>query len=77
MPAASDTAPDLPGCESFRMTAREVGRSEERLEFWDARTETAWKVRDVYIHSLSARSCCAEATSSAIADNTYKTSATR
>ena len=31
------------------MTAREVERSEERLEFWDARTETAWKVRDVYL----------------------------
>ena len=49
LPAVSDTPPDLPGCESFRMTAREVQRSEERLEFWDARTETAWKVRDVYI----------------------------
>ena len=49
LPAASDTPPDLPGCESFRMTAREVQRSEERLEFWDARTETAWRVRDVYL----------------------------
>ena len=49
VPAASDTPPDLPGCESFRMTAREIVRNEERLEFWDARTETAWKVREVYI----------------------------
>ena len=49
VPAVSDTPPDLPGCESFRMTAREIVRSEERLEFWDARTETAWKVREVYI----------------------------
>ena len=48
-PAASETPPDLPGCESFRMTAGEIERSEERLEFWDARTETAWKVRDVYL----------------------------
>ena len=31
------------------MTAGEIERSEERLEFWDARTETAWKVRDVSI----------------------------
>ena len=49
VPAASDTPPDLPGCVSFRMTAREIVRNEERLEFWDARTETTWKVRDVYI----------------------------
>ena len=44
-----DTPPDFPGCESFRMTAREIERSEERLEFWDARTETAWRVREVYV----------------------------
>ncbi len=44
-----DTPPDFPGCESFRMTLREFERTSERLEFWDARTETAWKVRDVYL----------------------------
>ena len=48
-PSILDTPPDFPGCESFRMTAREIARSEERLEFWDARTETAWKVREVYV----------------------------
>ena len=44
-----DTPPEFPGCESFRMTLREFERTSERLEFWDARTETAWKVRNVYL----------------------------
>ena len=35
---------DFPGCESFHLPAREVERYEGRLEFWDGRTETAWKV---------------------------------
>ena len=38
---------DFPGCESFHLPAGEVERYEGRLEFWDAHTETAWKVRDV------------------------------
>ena len=37
-------AKDFPGCESFHLSAGEVGDYEGRLEFWDARTETAWKV---------------------------------
>ena len=45
-PSVFDTPPDLPGCESFPMTLREFERSDERLEFWDARRETAWKLRD-------------------------------
>ena len=35
---------DFPGCESFHLPASEIERYEGRLEFWDARTETAWKV---------------------------------
>ncbi len=37
-------AEDFPGCESFRLPASEIDHYEDRLEFWDARTETAWKV---------------------------------
>lgn len=43
-----DTPPDLPGCESFRMTVDDLERDDERLEFWDRRTETAWRVREAY-----------------------------
>ena len=32
---------DFPGCESFHLTAVEIDRYEGRLEFWEARTETA------------------------------------
>ena len=35
---------DFPGCEPIRLSTSEVDRYEGRLEFWDARTETAWKV---------------------------------
>ena len=35
---------DFPGCESFRLPAREIDHYEGRLEFWDGVTETAWKV---------------------------------
>ena len=37
---------DFPGCEPFRLPASEIDRFEGRLEFWEARTETAWKVRE-------------------------------
>ena len=37
---------DFPGCESFPLSAGEVERYEGRLEFWDAHTETAWKVSE-------------------------------
>ena len=46
-PEPKDTPPDLPGCESFPMTLDDLERDDERLEFWDRRTETAWRVRDV------------------------------
>ena len=35
---------DFPGCEPFHLPANEIERYEGRLEFWDARTEMAWKV---------------------------------
>jgi len=35
---------DFPGCESFHLPAVDLERYEGRLEFWDGRTETAWKV---------------------------------
>ena len=37
---------DFPGCEAFRLPAAELDRYEGRLEVWDARTETGWKVRE-------------------------------
>ena len=37
---------DFPGCEPFPLPAAEVDRFEGRLEFWEARTETAWRVRE-------------------------------
>ena len=46
-PRSSPTAyraEDFPGCESFHLPASEIDRHEGRLEFWDAGTETAWKV---------------------------------
>ena len=37
---------DFPGCEPFHLPVAEIDRFEGRLEFWEARTETAWKVRE-------------------------------
>lgn len=38
---------DFPGCESFQLPAREVDLYDGRLEFWDGRTETAFRACDV------------------------------
>ena len=35
---------DFPGCEPFHLPAAELERYEDRLEFWDGRTHTAWRV---------------------------------
>ena len=35
---------DFPGCESFHLPESELERYEGRLEFWDGRTHTAWRV---------------------------------
>ena len=45
-PSVQDTPPEFPGCDAIPMTLREFERNQERLEFWDARAEIAWKVRD-------------------------------
>ena len=37
---------DFPGCEPFHLPAGELDCYEGRLEFWEARTETAWKARE-------------------------------
>ena len=37
---------DFPGCESFPLPERALEHYEGRLEFWDGRTETAWKVSE-------------------------------
>ena len=35
---------DFPGCEPFHLPAGELEGYEGRLEFWDGRTQTAWRV---------------------------------
>ena len=45
-PPASAREPDLPGCEPFPLPADAVDDYDGRFEFWDRRTETAWKVRE-------------------------------
>ena len=51
---SATTAPfrpeDFPGCESFHLPAREVDLYDGRLEFWDGRTETAFRTCDVSPH---------------------------
>ena len=37
---------DFPGCESFHLSAAQVESYEERIEFWDGLSETAWKVSE-------------------------------
>ena len=37
---------EFPGCEPMRLTRDEIDTFEGRLEFWDARAETAWVVRE-------------------------------
>ena len=37
---------DFPGCESFHLPAAELEGYEGRLEFWDGRTQTAWRVSE-------------------------------
>ena len=37
---------DFPGCESFHLPAAQLESYEERIEFWDGLTETAWKVSE-------------------------------
>ena len=47
---------DFPGCLSFHFPAADLERYQGRLEFWDGRTEIAWRVPDTPIwHEALAR----------------------
>ena len=37
-------APEFPGCRPFRLTREDVEAYENRFEYWDADSETAWKM---------------------------------
>ena len=37
---------EFPGCEPMRLTREEIDAFDGRLEFWDARAEIAWVVRE-------------------------------
>ena len=45
-PARGYGPEDFPGCEPFHLPESALEDYEGRLEFWDARTETAWKVAE-------------------------------
>ena len=50
-PSPSAAAPeygpeDFPGCEPFHLPAHELETSECRIELWDGRTHTAWRVSE-------------------------------
>ena len=42
--ARPPAAPEFPGCRPFRLTREEVDACDDRFEYWDADTETAWKM---------------------------------
>ena len=39
---AAQPAPEFPGCTPVHLPADEIERSDQRLEYWDGTTETAW-----------------------------------
>ena len=39
---AAPPAPEFPGCTPVHLSADELDRSDQRLEYWDGATETAW-----------------------------------
>ena len=39
---AAPPAPEFPGCTPVHLPADELDRSDQRLEYWDGATETAW-----------------------------------
>ena len=43
---AERPVPEFPGCGPITIRRDEIATHEGRFEFWDADTETAWKVRD-------------------------------
>ena len=40
--AAAPPAPEFPGCKPVHLPADELERSDQRLEYWDGATQTAW-----------------------------------
>ena len=60
---AADRRPSLryearrfPGCRRIPLTRDEFERSDDRIEYWDARAETAWVVGDNYgVHEGTSR----------------------
>ena len=61
--AAADRRPSLryealrfPGCRRISLTRDEFESSDDRIEYWDARAETAWVVADNYgVHEGTSR----------------------
>ena len=45
-PSSSPDAPDLPGCRPIPLRRRDLDAWDDRFEYWDGATETAWEVRD-------------------------------
>ena len=41
-----ESAPEFPGCRPVRITRDAIEDHEERFEYWDAETETAWVMRE-------------------------------
>ena len=43
-PGAAAMPPEFPGCRAVHITREAIADFEDRIEYWDADTETAWKV---------------------------------
>lgn len=43
-PIRPPAGPEFPGCRPFRLTKEDVEAYEGRFEYWDADTETAWRM---------------------------------
>ena len=43
-PGAAQMPPEFPGCRAVHITREAIADFEDRIEYWDADTETAWKV---------------------------------
>ena len=42
----AQAAPEFPGCNPVRLTRDDIEDFEGRVEYWDARTETAWVIAE-------------------------------
>ena len=55
-PALRYEALRFPGCRRISLTRDEFERTDDRIEYWDARAETAWVVADNYgVHEGTSR----------------------